>query len=100
MKKRHSTLLLVALGILSTAHADVEHGKKLFKQSCAFCHGDRGEKPALNQSKILTQLSTSEIVEALKVRKDGQIIGAGNAAKSRLSEEDMQSIAEFIQTLK
>lgn len=102
MKKTYSTLLLTTVFMLSvgTVQASVEHGQKLFKQSCSFCHGNNAEKSALNQSKILNQLPANEIVNSLKARKEGQIVGAGNAAKSRLSPEDMQAIADFIQTLK
>ncbi len=71
-----------------------------FFKPCSFCHGNQAEKSALNQSRPLKDLPANEIVNALKARKEGQIIGAGNAAKSRLSEEDMQSVAKFIETLK
>ncbi|MDO5055417.1 c-type cytochrome [Pasteurella oralis] len=100
MKKIYSILLIMACAI-STAQAEVsaERGKQLFKP-CSFCHGNNAEKSALNQSRPLKNLAADEIVNALKARKEGQVVGAGNAAKSRLSDEDMQSIAKFIETLK
>lgn len=100
MKKFYSTTLLLICSISVVNATNLERGKKFFTQSCSFCHGSQGEKSALNQSRPINQLSIEEIVAALKKRKDGEVIGAGNAAKSRLSDEDMQSVAEFIQTLK
>ncbi|MGC6406317.1 c-type cytochrome [Bisgaard Taxon 45] len=100
MKKYYSTLwILLVLSPLTQANVSVERGQQLFKP-CSFCHGNQAEKSALNQSRPLKDLPADEIIKGLKARKEGQIIGAGNAAKSRLSEEDMQSIAKFIETLK
>ncbi|MFP4773501.1 c-type cytochrome [Pasteurella multocida] len=100
MKKYDSALwILLALVPIAQANVSVERGQQLFKP-CSFCHGNQAEKSALNQSRPLKDLPANEIVNALKARKEGQIIGTGNAAKSRLSEEDMQSVAKFIETLK
>ncbi|ARA71207.1 c-type cytochrome [Pasteurella multocida] len=100
MKKYDSALwILLALVPIAQANVSVKRGQQLFKP-CSFCHGNQAEKSALNQSRPLKDLPENEIVNALKARKEGQIIGAGNAAKSRLSEEDMQSVAKFIETLK
>lgn len=100
MKKYYSILFLLLCSVGIAQATEIERGKKLFRQSCSFCHGNQAEKSALNQSRPLFELNVTEIVESLKKRKAGEVVGAGNAAKSRLSEEDMQSIAEFIQTLK
>ena len=98
--KFYSTLGLLALGAMPLlAQADVEHGQKLFLQSCASCHGKQAEKPALGQSAIVNQLEMEEVIEALQDRKSGKIRGAGNSAKSRLSDEDMKDIGEFIKSL-
>lgn len=88
-----------AMSTPAQAEVSAERGKQLFKP-CSFCHGNQAEKSALNQSRPLKSLTADEIVKGLTARKEGQIVGAGNAAKSRLSEEDMQSIAAFIETLK
>ncbi len=103
MNKTYSTLtLLLASCFVATVQADTnpERGKRLFNQSCAICHGKQGEKSALNQSTAINTLKTDEIVTALEKRKAGEIVGAGNAAKSRLGKEDMQAVAEYIQHLK
>lgn len=102
MKKLSLTLFVTLLATISYAHADsnLDRGKRLFSQGCALCHGKQGEKSALNQSAIINTLSVDEIIAALQKRKSGEIVGAGNAAKSRLNEEDMKAVAEYLQTLK
>ncbi|OOF58781.1 c-type cytochrome [Rodentibacter myodis] len=84
----------------SPANPDFAKAEKIYKRSCATCHGKQGEKAAIGESKIINQLKPTEISTALLARKKGEIIGAGNPAKQRLSEEDIQSLAEFIATLK
>ncbi|NBI12937.1 c-type cytochrome [[Haemophilus] felis] len=100
MKTFYAGALLLLCSVSIAQGTDIQRGNKIFKQSCSFCHGNKAEKSALNQSRPLSQMSVEELVAELKKRKEGEVIGAGNAAKSRLSEEDMQSVAEFIQTLK
>lgn len=98
MKK--TLLILTALFTFSPAHADIANGEKLFKLSCATCHGKQGEKQAFNQSAVINQLDRETIITALQDRKAGKIEGAGNSVKKRLSEQEIQALAEFIQTLK
>lgn len=101
MKK--TLLILTALFTIPSAYADtpdITKGEKLFKRSCATCHGKQGEKKAFNQSAIINQLNQEQIVMSLQDRKAGKIEGAGNTAKERLSDQDMKDVAEFIQTLK
>jgi cytochrome c-553 len=74
--------------------------EKVYKRSCATCHGKQGEKPAMGESKIINQLKPEEILTALSERKAGNITGAGNPAKQRLSEQDIHNLSEYIQTLK
>ncbi len=103
MKGYASTLFFIAgslLALNSHANESLEHTQKIFNRSCAMCHGKQGEKSALNQSAIINNLKTEEILTALEKRKAGEIVGAGNAAKSRLSEEEMKGLAEYIPTLK
>ena len=98
MKKRYLFLLLISFFAFST-QADEWRGQKIFKRSCALCHGNDGEKHAMDQSKIINQMTQSEIIQALQDRKSGKIDGGGNRAKARLSEQDMQDVAEFIEHL-
>ncbi|WP_133543503.1 c-type cytochrome [Mesocricetibacter intestinalis] len=90
--------LAFSLG-LSPLYADSSKGQRIFRLSCASCHGKQGEKKAVDQSELINRLQSDEIITALKARKRGEIKGAGNKVKERLSEKDMQDVAEFIQTL-
>ena len=83
-----------------SAEADLVKAEKVYKRSCATCHGKQGEKPAMGESKIINQLKPEEISTALSERKAGNITGAGSPAKQRLSEQDIHDLSEYIQTLK
>ena len=107
MQKRIYLLstLLPILGFLFTtpalsAEADLAKAEKVYKRSCATCHGKQGEKPAMGESKIINQLQPEEISTALSERKAGNIPSAGSPAKQRLSEQDIHNLSEYIQTLK
>lgn len=76
--------------------ADIELGKKAYAQNCATCHGRNGEKKALGRSKILKEMDKSSFVGALQLRQQGLISGGGNAAKKRLTAEQMENIAAFL----
>jgi len=97
MKK--SILVLVAfLGLGSVAFA-VEDGAALYKK-CATCHGTAGEKSALGKSKIIKDMSASDIITALKGYKDGsyggpmKVMMKGQAAP--LSDTQISAIAAYI----
>ena len=90
MQKRIYLLstLLPTLGFLFatpalSAEADLAKAEKVYKRSCATCHGKQGEKPAMGESKIINQLQPEEI-----------------STKQRLSEQDIHNLSEYIQTLK
>ena len=99
--KKTSVILTALLAVFSvhTNASDANKGEKIFKQTCATCHGKQGEKKAFNQSAIINQLSAEQIITALQDRKAGKIEGAGNSIKGKLSEQEMKDVAEFIQTL-
>ena len=80
----------------SPANPDLAKAEKIYKRSCATCHGKSGEKPAMGESKIINQLNAEEISSALF----GKIVGAGNPAKQRLSDEEIHALSEFIPGLK
>ena len=99
MKK--TLLILTALYALPLAvqadnNADLKKGERIYKQQCATCHGKQGEKPAMGQSAVIRHFTAEQIVTALSKRKNGEIQGAGNSVKERLSESDMKNIAEFL----
>lgn len=84
----------------SPANPDLTKAEKIYKRSCATCHGKSGEKPAMGESKIINQLNAEEISSALFDHKSGKIVGAGNPAKQRLSDEEIHALSEFIPGLK
>lgn len=103
--KRIYTATLLSLGLFSfsqfvLADVDFAQAEKIYKRSCATCHGKSAEKPAMGQSAIINTLNSDEIYTALSDRKSGKIVGAGNMAKSRLSDEEMKALAGFVPTLK
>lgn len=103
MKKTFTLLLLSIAPLLGLANQSteiLEHSQKIFNRSCAMCHGKQGERSALNQSAIINSLKAEEIITALEKRKAGEIVGAGNAAKSRLSEDEIKGLADYISHLK
>lgn len=104
MKKTTSTLLTITLGAFcaTTAFAeiDVAQAEKIYKRSCATCHGKSADRSALGQSAIINQLNTDEISTALSDRRSGKIMGAGNPVKSRLTDEEIKALAEFVPMLR
>lgn len=96
--------LLVACACLSFG-AD---GAKVYKQ-CIACHGLKAEKVYLNKVPALNSLDSAKMVEDMKQFKAGAInggkgyFGMGAVMKmqmSKLSEDDMKAVADYIQTLK
>lgn len=104
MKRIYSTTLLTFFffGAIQSvfANTDLAQAGKLYKRACSTCHGRAAEKPAMGESKIINALNSDEIYTALSDRKSGKIQGAGNMAKSRLTEQEMKSLSEFVPTLK
>lgn len=76
----------------------------LYEKRCAACHGLNAQKKALNSSKILNTLSEEEIISALMGYKNGTYGGKLKSVKrgliTALSENDINSIATYIQTIK
>lgn len=104
MKTFYLFLNLLCISFFAQAETannpDFIKAEKIYKRSCATCHGKKGEKPAMGESKIINQLKTEDISTALFERKEGNIIGAGNTAKQRLTEEEIKTLSEFVPTLK
>lgn len=103
-KALYKTLTL-SIGWLSfigyaQAEFDAVKAEKLYRRSCATCHGKTAEKPAMGKSKIVNQLSSEEIWVALTDRKNGKVNGGGNAAKRRLSDEEIKVLSEYLPSLK
>jgi mono/diheme cytochrome c family protein len=82
--------------------ADPEHGKRLFGQYCAGCHGAKGEgvqAPALNNAVLLATATDDYLVETIgRGRRGTEMLGFRDPSPVRpaLSEEDIESIVAFI----
>lgn len=98
---KYLIFIITALTISNYTYSyqpNLHNGENIFRQ-CRMCHGKNGDKSPMGQAKAINSLSQEEIYQALLARKNGEIDGAGNAVKARLSEQDMQDVAAFIQTL-
>ncbi|TNH04674.1 c-type cytochrome [Testudinibacter sp. TR-2022] len=94
-----SFILALLTAQSAIADADIAKGKRQYQQLCAMCHGRNADKQALNSSAIIAGLPATEIASALHKRKNGEIDGGGNTVKARLTEQDMQNLAAYIETL-
>ena len=96
-------MLAILLGNLSFsawADMDIIPAGKLYRRSCATYHVKTAEKSAIGKSKIVNQLNSAEIAEALIERKNGKVNGGGNTAKRRLSDEEIKVLSEYLPSLK
>lgn len=98
--KTTGRVFLLTLLLFSAIPVNANTAKGLYQQACNSCHGRNGEKTALGKARPLTTLNEAELIEALTLRRDGKIKGAGNQVKKRLSDEDIHRLAEYIPTLK
>ena len=104
MKRIYKTTLL-SLSLLTAsqlvlADVNMEQAENFYKRTCSTCHGKSADKSALGQSRIINTLNSEEIYTSLSDRKSGKIQGAGNMIKSKLSEEEIKMLSEFVPTLK
>lgn len=79
-------------------------GEELYK-NCAGCHGDNGEKKALQQSGVIGGQATKTTIKQLTAYKNGELnqYGLGNIMKMQLitlTEEDINELATYIAELK
>ena len=84
------------------AEGDVEVGAEIYKL-CSTCHGMNAEKSALGKSKIIRGWDANEVSAALNGYIDGSYGGAMKglmkAQASKLSDEDIEIVSEYISTL-
>ena len=90
---------VIALGLLGTSVSANNLG------TCMSCHGVNWEKAALGKSKIVADMSVTEIATVLKGYKDGTYdsAGMGSLMKSqvaRYSNEELDAMAATIQPTK
>lgn len=77
-------------------------GKELYNK-CISCHGQKGEKSGLNQSKIIKNMSKEEITSSLKGYQDGtyggKMKGLMIGQTKNMTEDDILTLATYIKTL-
>ena len=87
----------------STKAEAPKSGRLLFTQKCASCHGQLGEKTALNKSQIIAGWEKEKSVAALKGYQNGTygstMKGIMKGQVSSLSEEQIEALADYIATL-
>jgi len=99
MKKIIIAALLSCVVLQAQAVTD---GAQKFNQTCADCHGRKADRQAFGKAPPLISLSRDQLVSGLTDRRDGKIetSGAEQRAKTTLTNEDIQGLADYIQTLK
>ena len=95
MKKIVLTAIIAAATAASLSAASLA--------ACAGCHGANGEKAALGKSQIIKGWDVAKTTAALKGYKDGSYGGAMKGVMkgqvARLSDADIQALAEHISKL-
>lgn len=93
-------LLAITLGVTTLFASD---GATLYK-TCATCHGEKGEKAALNKSQIIQGWKSDKTIAALKGYKEGTyggtLKGTMSAQVKNLDEAAMGVLAKHIEGLK
>jgi len=83
--------------------SDAVDGAVLYAKKCASCHGQKGEKKALNKSQVIAGWENSKVEEALKGYKEGTYGGAMKALMQgqvkTLSDEEVSALAHYIGSL-
>lgn len=81
----------------------LEEAQNLFLK-CAGCHGNKAERSALSQSKIIQDFSVEQIIDALKGYKEGTyggtMKGVMQGQVAGLTDEQIELLAQYITTLK
>lgn len=84
------------------ATAPSADGKALFV-TCSSCHGQNGEKKALNSSKVIQGWSKDKVLTALKGYKDGSYGGVMKGVMlgqvKNLDDAKMEALASYISSL-
>ncbi|WP_213989785.1 c-type cytochrome [Sodalis sp. dw_96] len=99
MRKIISAALLCCVALPVFAAAD---GAQKYNQTCADCHGRKADRQAFGKAPPLISLSRDQLISGLTDRRDGKIetSGAEHQAKTTLTDQDIQGLADYIQTLK
>jgi mono/diheme cytochrome c family protein len=101
MNSKRLTSVMAMLLIASTASWAAEDGAALYKKKCAGCHGASGEgKPAMKAPALKgTAMDAGQLLAHITKGEPGSK-APHNKGISGLTDEQAQSIADFVKTLK
>ncbi len=95
--------LVIAGTLLGSSSLLAADGASLYKK-CAGCHGVKAEKKALGKSQVMQGWESQKIQDALKGYKDGSyggpMKGLMKGQVASLSDEDVEAVATYIESLK
>ncbi|MCR4942203.1 MAG: c-type cytochrome [Campylobacter sp.] len=96
-------LIIFAIVVSFITHVFGANGEELYKK-CVACHGLKAEKVFNNKVPALTTFNKEQIIESMKGYKDklnkykmGMLM---KPVSKPLSDEDIEALADFIQSLK
>jgi len=79
------------------------NGHSIYAHKCASCHGQNGEKVALNSSKVIAGWSSVKTIEVLKAYQNGtygkKLKGIMKAQAKALNDTQIKAVSEYISTL-
>jgi len=79
------------------------NGHSIYAHKCASCHGQQGEKVALNSSSIIRGWQSSKTVDALKGYQYGtygkKLQGIMKAQAKALNDAQIKAVSAYIATL-
>jgi len=79
------------------------NGHSIYAHKCASCHGQQGEKIALNTSSIIAGWKSQKTIEVLTAYKKGdygkKLKGVMKAQAKALNDAQIKAVAEYIATL-
>ncbi|KAA5606028.1 c-type cytochrome [Roseospira marina] len=96
---RHVALLAAAIVVLAlTAPAqaqDATEGARLYRDTCADCHGRQGEDKALGQSRPLRTLDAETVRETLIARR-ADPRSMQDRIKAGLTDREVEALAAYV----
>ncbi|WP_415188056.1 c-type cytochrome [Rhodomicrobium sp.] len=86
----------LVLAVAGARAQDVEAGRDLYETTCANCHGERGDRAALGQSRPLKTLAASDIRTYLKAKQGmAEPQRTQDRIKAALTDEEMEAVAAY-----
>lgn len=93
----NATATTAAMSTTTTTPGDAVHGKAIFAQNCAGCHGASGEGGGVGPT-LKNEKSRKNFDQAVAQIKDPQP-PMPKLFPGTLSEKDVQDVAAFVETL-